>query len=498
MIILKFEKIEEGTNISKTQYEVHYPQNGSFIQLNLSICFNIKVDIFDIIDINSEIVNFSNIGGYELYPMSNYYDDICFTTSENNTDIALGDLKNDDLMNETSKKCGENCVPYYYNNNSLICSCSTKNIKTKQNAEEKFDKNKIIKNFVEVNKFANLHLLRCYKKVFKLNNLKKNYGFYIYIFSSYILCLLHFCFKFYLNHKNDISKLIDKKEKTFKSENDGRNLKTRKFNSKIKIKKKHKKLKNSKSKFMTTKETIKSKTSYEKESILEYNSDEFNSLSYEDALIYDKRNYCQYYCSLIKLNHIIIFSFYCNKKDYNSQIIKIFLFFFSFGADMAFNALFYDADEYITHNNQQKGKYDLIYQFPTALYSSIIPLVLNFILKNLAFTDNLILDIKFEKKVEEFKKKKQNIYKKIKIRFILFFIISFLLISFFLFFVSCFCGVYINSQFYLISESLISLIISVFAVFYQLLIPGFFRIYALRAKNKDKKCLYNFSQFLEL
>ena len=249
---------------------------------------------------------------------------------------------------------------------------------------------------------------------------------------------------------------------------------------------------------MTTKETIKSKTSYEKESILEYNSDEFNSLSYEDALIYDKRNYCQYYCSLIKLNHIIIFSFYCNKKDYNSQIIKIFLFFFSFGADMAFNALFYDADEYITHNNQQKGQYDLIYQFPTALYSSIIPLVLDFILKNLAFTDNLILDIKFEKKVEEFKKKKQNIYKKIKIRFILFFIISFLLISFFLFFVSCFCGVYINSQFYLIREALISLIISVFAVFYQLLIPGFFRIYALRAKNKNKKCLYNFSQFLEL
>ena len=56
------------------------------------------------------------------------------------------------------------------------------------------------------------------------------------LFSSYILCLLHFCFKFYLNHKNDISKLIDKKEKTFKSENDGRNLKTGKFNSKIKIK----------------------------------------------------------------------------------------------------------------------------------------------------------------------------------------------------------------------------------------------------------------------
>ena len=341
LIKLIFEKKEEGTNSFKPEYEIGYLLNGSYIKLDTSICNNIKVGI---LDINNNFSLYDNIdGGLKLYPMSNYYDDICSTsTTENNIDIPLLERKND-LKNVTLKNCGENCVRNYnINNNSIKCTCFINN-KT-QNIEDKSEKDKLLENFVEVSKFANLHLLRCYKKVFKLNNLKNNYGFFINIFilASYILCLLLFRFKFYLNLKNEISKLIYIKESTFKSGNDGKYLKTRKFNSKIKLKKEKKKskrkkfgnpplkknLKNSKSKFMTTQETIKSKTSYKKESVLEYSSDELNSLSYEDALIYDKRNYCQYYCSLLKLNHIIIFSFYCNSKDYNSQIIKIFFFLF--------------------------------------------------------------------------------------------------------------------------------------------------------------------------
>ena len=500
MIKLIFEKKEEGTNSFKPEYEIRYLLNGSYIKLDTSICNNI------IEDINNKIPTFSlhdNLDGlFELNPMSNHYDDICYTTTtENSTDMPLLDRKND--------FCGENCVPYYnINNNSIKCTCFINN-KT-QNIEDKSEKDKLLENFVEVSKFANLHLLRCYKKVFKLNNLKNNYGFFINIFilASYILCLLLFRFKFYLNLKNEISKLIYIKESTFKSGNDGKNLKTRKFNSKIKLKKEKKKskrkkfgnpplkkkLKNSKSKFMTTQETIKSKTSYKKESVLEYNSDEFNSLSYEDALIFDKRNFCQYYCSLLKLNHIIIFSFYCNSKDYNSQIIKIFLFFFSFGADIAISALFYKED-FIHNINEKEGKYDhLIIE----LYTSLISSILDTVLKYLAFTDNLVLDIKFEKKIEEFKKKKQSLYTKIKIRYILFFIISFLFISFFLFYVSCFCGIYVNSQFDLIRDALMSLFITAIILFYHLLFPGIFRICALRAKNKNKKCLYGFSQFLEM
>ena len=259
-----------------------------------------------------------------------------------------------------------------------------------------------------------------------------------------------------------------------------------------------KKYKNSNNKFIITKETINfdSKTFFKKNPFLDFNGDEINSLPYKDAVIYDKRNYCQYYCSLLKFNHLIIYSFYFINKDYNSQIMKTFLFFFSFGVDITINAFFYK-DDSIHNIYEKKGKYDFIYHHPTILYSAIISSVIDSAIKYLAFTSNLVQDIKYEKKIDEFKKKKKSIYKKIKIRFVLFFIISFLLLSFFLFFVSCLCGVYVNSQFDLIRDALMSLISSFFRSFILLLIPGIFRISALRAKNKNKICLYKFSQYLE-
>jgi hypothetical protein len=57
--------------------------------------------------------------------------------------------------------------------------------------------------------------------------------------------------------------------------------------------------------------------------IMAFNDDELNQLSYELALKYDNRTYCEYYSSLIKTKHNLIFSF-CYNNDYNSKIIKIY------------------------------------------------------------------------------------------------------------------------------------------------------------------------------
>ena len=61
------------------------------------------------------------------------------------------------------------------------------------------------------------------------------------------------------------------------------------------------------------------------------------------ALKYDKRKYCEYYSSLIKKKHNLIFSFLYN--DYNPKIIKLDLLFFSFVTDFSLNALFLDDDQ---------------------------------------------------------------------------------------------------------------------------------------------------------
>lgn len=61
--------------------------------------------------------------------------------------------------------------------------------------------------------------------------------------------------------------------------------------------------------------------------MFKYNDQELNSLVYKDALIIDKRKYLQYYFSLLRTKHIIIFSFYMN-NNYNSKPIKISIFLF--------------------------------------------------------------------------------------------------------------------------------------------------------------------------
>ena len=69
---------------------------------------------------------------------------------------------------------------------------------------------------------------------------------------------------------------------------------------------------------------------------------------------------------------------------------------------------------------------------------------------------------------------------------------------FFWYFISCFCAVYSNTQLILISDTLISFGISMLYPFGLNLFPGMFRISALQAKNKDKICLYKFSELLAL
>jgi len=78
----------------------------------------------------------------------------------------------------------------------------------------------------------------------------------------------------------------------------------------------------------------------------ELNDYELNSLDYKDAIKIDQRTYIQYYCSLIRTKHLLIFTFYFNKAyiDYNSYIIKIELFLFAFALYLTVSALFFNDD----------------------------------------------------------------------------------------------------------------------------------------------------------
>ena len=70
--------------------------------------------------------------------------------------------------------------------------------------------------------------------------------------------------------------------------------------------------------------------------------------------------------------------------------------------------------------------------------------------------------------------------------------------TFFWYFITCFCAVYSNTQIILIKNTFLSYGLSMLYPFGIYLIPGIFRIYALRAEKRDKECLYKVGIFVAL
>ena len=226
----------------------------------------------------------------------------------------------------------------------------------------------------------------------------------------------------------------------------------------------------------------------------EYNDYELNSLNYEKASEIDKRTYCQYYFSLLKIKHLIIFTFYTN-TDYNSRIIKLSLFIFSFALFLTINGLFF-SDSTMHKIYENYGIFNFIYQLPKILYSTIISSLINTIVKFLSLSEKNILQLKNAKNNVDIISMK--IKKILKIKLILFFIFIILFLSFFWFYLSCFCAVYTNTQFHLIKDTLISFGLSLIYPFGINLLPGIFRISALSDQNNKKKYLYIISKIVQI
>ena len=224
------------------------------------------------------------------------------------------------------------------------------------------------------------------------------------------------------------------------------------------------------------------------------NDHELNNLEYELALEIDKRTYFQYYFSLLKKKHLILFTF-LTSNDYNLFSIKISLFIFSFALYFTINGFFF-SDETMDKIYKNTGKSNIILQIPQILYSSVITSILNSILKRLSLSEIALLTIKQEKNIHSCVEKSKKIERNLKIKFFVFFNFSFLFMLFFWYFISCFCAVYKNTQKILLNDTLLSFGISMLYPFGLNLIPGLFRIPALRSKERNRKCIFKFSKIV--
>ena len=226
------------------------------------------------------------------------------------------------------------------------------------------------------------------------------------------------------------------------------------------------------------------------------NDQELNTLDYEVAIVIDKRTYFQYYFSLIKKKHLILFTF-LPQNDYNLQPMKILLFIVSFALYFTINGFFF-TDKTMNKIYKDDGVFNFVYQLPQIIYSSLIPVIINMLLKMLSLSEKKVLEIKKEKSLDKAKIKANKIKKELNITLIIFLALSSLLMLFFWYFISCFCAVYENTQSTLIVDTFISFAISMLYPFILNLLPGAFRIPALRAPKKDKKYRYKISLYAAL
>ena len=562
LIIFKVETVYDNTTIKNVQYEIYNPLTTVKItdlspcendKINIYVPTNLDNDTYSLYE------NFKKIG-YDIFnPNDSFYNDICSQyTTVNNSDLTLNDRK-ELFYNEKQIFCQENCE---YNgidldNYHAKCECPATSKNEITFEKQPFSGIEIITSFYEVIKFSNFLILKCFKLVFSSIGIKNNYGFIIILVLLGLLFIFMIIFLFtgmnkikdqmstmiymtinktntvaFYEHKNlkynNFKKIIfppgpqKKKLKNILQKKNKKNISTKKTIKSNSSNKNHKKSKLSESlrkntsncglngkkstfNFLINNKTLKhnsSLLSYNKikkekrKKIIIYSEFELDDLEYGDAIKYDKRTFFDFFCYLVKREHIIVFTFiYCN--DLNLFCIKLSLFIFSISLDFTTNVLFFNDDSmhkiYLDY-----GKYNFISQIPQIVYSTVISEIFDVFFKFLSLSEKEIYEAKKITSVTKAVNRIKKLMRRIKIKFFLFYLISFLLMSFFWYFISAFCAVYKNTQAILFKDSLISFVISLIYPFALYLIPASLRIISLRASKKDQRLLYKLSNIFPL
>ena len=546
LIILKIDYYLEGLLIPIIGYEVYEPINKT--KLNLSYCnetsisYNIPVSI----DENSLFKYDQN---------SDYYNDECNTyTTEDGTDILINDRKEEFIKNNMSL-CENICTYTGYDQNSkkALCECGIKYQEFILSDIEK--QTDLLSNNLTTDDSSNSNLvtMKCYETLFSKEGLLTNIGSYILLFIIIVhmisIILFYKCGYYFLEEKmkgiiskmkkkpklsnrNKIKKSVVYDDKPTKISNKKKKkssiyvnanpskkvkkIKNRKFtqektdksndkNHKLKLKDNKINIYNdndqSKSQSIIPLRKLSSKPIKIKpkikngENINNYNDFELNSLNYKEAIEIDKRTYLQYYISLLKTKHPIIFSF-CPIRDNNVFIIKICIFCLSFSIYYFFSTLLFNYS--VIHEvYEQKGIYNISYFMRQILISFIISYIINIFVKYIALSERNISELKSIKNSKNIFSKQTKVQRCLIVKYICYFIISFIFLIFFWYYLSSFCAVYQNSQVYVIKNTFISFIIALIYPFFINLFPGIFRLYSLNDKKDKRECIYKFSQIIQ-
>ena len=145
---------------------------------------------------------------------------------------------------------------------------------------------------------------------------------------------------------------------------------------------------------------------------------------------------------------------------------------------------------------ESQGLFDISYQLPIIIYSSFISMFLGALIQMMGISNDAIIDFKQNEETNNINERGEKLIKKLKIKFVFYFILGFILLIFFWYYISMFNAVYRNTQFLLLKDTLMGFALSLVTPFVIYLIPGIFRIPALAIPNR--RCIYNFSKLFTI
>ena len=512
LIIFKIEEYINTSLIPLIEYEIFHPITKEKLNLNFdNNDLNISSFIYIYIPVT---INEKEIYKYNLN--SSYYNNICNISEKEGIDLTLFDRKNQ-FIQKNLFLCPNNCIyiDYDFNYKKSICKCQIQGdilqLKNNENTTNKI---------INEKKLLNLNIMSCYKLLFSKNGLIKNIGNYIIFIITviYIILTIYFYLKGYNLLSNKINELFNIKYQILSNESysnkdlknevpikdnisgqipSTKNIKIRNkrniiYRNNYQIKK-NLDINSSKNIEISNNELKNIDEKSNQKYFINYIESEINNISYEEALDNDKRTFFQYYITLLKEKHIILFTFY-STKDYNSFIIKICLLLFSLALFFIINAFFFN-DLMMHKIYEDKGEFNLIYILPQTFYSVIICTFIIIILKKLCLSQKNILELKYESNIYNLQAKTIIVIKRLIIKFFIFFIITIFFLLFFWYYLSCFCLIYKNSQLYLIKATIISYIISIIYPFIICLLLTIIRILSLKNLGKH---LYEISKIMQL
>ena len=509
-------------------------------KLSLTRCSKTKVNFY----IHRTIDNFQD---YKYNPNNIYYYDKCDSySSEDNIDLTIQDRRFEFNRNNMSL-CENSCIFKSYAKGYIKCECDIK-LKFNSFLNAYVNRYNSIYRFEQIQDNSNnFWVLECifnifYKQVI-LSNLISQIVLGIIIFSI-IGAIIFYCkeskslynkikyFIVFLNLKDDpdnfhkINQIFSAKKIKVKDNKNNKNIKQNKKNEKnikniLQLKKnvKRKKFENEdlyyseisrdKSIRKMLKGTKKSKSfnfpnflknlkkgkkhiKYKEYKERTYN--ELNDLSYNDAIIKDKRTIGQYYISYIMTKQLLLFTFHC-KTDFNSRIIKLVFLLYSFVIFLFINTLFVN-DSILHVLFIFKGNIGISYYMDRIIIITFLSLIIKNILIFFIFTENNVVSIREYNETDK-EDKIRHVFTTVSMKCYIFFIFNLFSLLFIWVYLTCFFIIFKNTQIFVLKNTLIGFGISLFVPIILGFIPCCLRMLALaNRESKNRLFVYYLSKIL--